>query len=140
MGIIGGSFAGLCCARDLRDHYLVTIVDAKEYFEYTPGVLRAYVKPKHLDALTFALSPVIDGRMGCKYIWGEVLKLNGEDRTAEIQPIFTETTEIIDFDYCIVACGCNFNPSHKWGESLWFGTVHARARDDPGLDDRYRPS
>lgn len=32
----------------------------EEYFEYTPGVLRAYVKPKHLDALTFTLQPVIE--------------------------------------------------------------------------------
>jgi NADH dehydrogenase FAD-containing subunit len=118
--ICGGSFAGLCCARDLKNHYLVTIVDAKEYFEYTPGVLRAYVKPKHLDALTFALAPVIDERMGCKYIWGEIHKINGEDRTAEIQPMFTEAREIIDFDFCIIATGCNFNPGHKHGESLWF--------------------
>ena len=33
---------------------------SQEYFEYTPGVLRAYVKPKHLDALTFTLQPVIE--------------------------------------------------------------------------------
>merc|ERR1712039_1057733 len=59
--VIGGSFAGLCVARDLREHFLVTIVDCKEFFEYTPGVLRAYVKPKHLDALTFTLQPVIEG-------------------------------------------------------------------------------
>ena len=58
--IIGGSFSGLAAGRDLGSHYLVTIIDAKEYFEYTPGVLRAYVKPKHLDALTFTLQPVIE--------------------------------------------------------------------------------
>ena len=34
----------------------------QEYFEYTPGVLRAYVKPKHLDALTFTLQPVIEAK------------------------------------------------------------------------------
>ena len=66
--VIGGGFAGLACGRDLRDEFLVTIVDAKEFFEYTPGVLRAYVKPKHLDALTFTLYPVIEERMGCKFI------------------------------------------------------------------------
>eukprot|EP00408_Alexandrium_pacificum_P020123 CAMPEP_0171181836 /NCGR_PEP_ID=MMETSP0790-20130122/14460_1 /TAXON_ID=2925 /ORGANISM="Alexandrium catenella, Strain OF101" /LENGTH=74 /DNA_ID=CAMNT_0011646777 /DNA_START=80 /DNA_END=301 /DNA_ORIENTATION=+ len=65
--VIGGSFAGLSCGRDLRDEFLVTIVDAKEFFEYTPGVLRAFVKPKHLDALTFTLHPVIEEKMGCKY-------------------------------------------------------------------------
>merc|ERR1712048_1483584 len=101
--IIGGSFAGLCCARDLKDHYLVTIVDAKEFFEYTPGVLRAYVKPKHLDALTFTLNPVIEGRMGCKFIWGEVQELKGPDRLCTIKPMFSSASEEIDFDYCIIA-------------------------------------
>merc|ERR1712139_562726 len=86
--IIGGSFAGLACGRDLRNHFLVTIVDAKEYFEYTPGVLRAYVKPKHLDALTFTIQPVIEERMGCKFIWGEVTDLDGPGRTATIKPMF----------------------------------------------------
>eukprot|EP00438_Fugacium_kawagutii_P004715 Skav217795 [mRNA] locus=scaffold1782:366722:371593:- [translate_table: standard] len=128
--IIGGSFSGLAAGRDLGSHYLVTIIDAKErcwglgyqgrskakegwewsseYFEYTPGVLRAYVKPKHLDALTFTLQPVIETRMACKYIWGEVKELNGEQKTATYKP------ETIDFDYCIIAAGCNFGPFHKF--------------------------
>merc|ERR1719482_2120965 len=79
--VIGGGFAGLCVARDLADHFHVTLIDAKEFFEYTPGILRAYVKPKHLDALTFCLHPVVEGRMGAKFIWGEVLKLDGPNRT-----------------------------------------------------------
>jgi len=138
--IIGGGFAGLSCARDLRDEFLATIVDAKEFFEYTPGVLRAYVKPKHLDALTFTLQPVIEEKMGCKYIWGEVTELNGPKRTATIKPMFTQDTEVIDFDFCIIAAGCNFGPFHKWGESLWFPTVHQEARINgswPHLDERF---
>jgi NADH dehydrogenase FAD-containing subunit len=138
--IIGGSFAGLCVARDLKDHYLVTIVDAKEFFEYTPGVLRAYVKPKHLDALTFTLYPVIEGRMGCKFIWGEVTELNGAERTATVKPMFVEGKEVIDFDFCVIAAGCNFGVFHKWGESLWFPTIHEAARPEgswPHLDERF---
>jgi len=138
--IIGGSFAGLCVARDLREHFLVTIVDCKEYFEYTPGVLRAYVKPKHLDALTFTLSPVIEEKMNCKFIWGEVTELSNVDKTATIKPMFQSTTEKIDFDYCMIAAGCNFGPFHKWGESLWFPTVHEAARPEgswPHLDERF---
>jgi len=129
----------LCVGRDLKDHFLVTIVDCKEFFEYTPGVLRAYVKPKHLDALTFTLAPVIEQRMGCKYIWGEVLEIT-PDRTATIKPMFSSTTEVIDFDYSIIASGCNFGPFHKWGESLWFPTVHEKARPEgswPHLDERF---
>ena len=40
--------------------HVVTLFWPEEFFEYTPGVLRAYVKPKHLDALTFTLQPVIE--------------------------------------------------------------------------------
>lgn len=121
----------------MSTHFLVTIVDAKEFFEYTPGILRAYVKPKHFDALSFNLHPVIESKMGCKFIWGEVLKLNGEDRTAEIKPMFTDKNEIIDFDYCIICCGCNFNPK---AESMWFPTVHEVTRqvsEWKQFDERY---
>jgi len=121
----------------MSTHFLVTIVDAKEFFEYTPGVLRAYVKPKHFDALSFNLHPVIESKMGCKFIWGEVLKLNGDDKTAEIKPMFTNKNEIIDFDYCIICCGCNFNPN---AESMWFPTVHEVTRqvsEWKEFDERY---
>ena len=39
------------------------VVDAKEFFEYTGGVLRD-VKPAHRGALTFNLQPVLEGRDG----------------------------------------------------------------------------
>jgi len=124
----------------MKNKFLVTIVDAKEYFEYTPGVLRAYVKPKHLDALTFTLKPVIEDSMGCKLIWGEVTKLDGPERTATIKPIFGQAEMVVDFDYCIIAAGCNFGPFHKWGESLWFPTIHAAARPEGSwshIDERF---
>ena len=40
------------------------VVDAKEFLEYTRGVLRAYVKPAHLGALTFNFQPLLEGRDG----------------------------------------------------------------------------
>ena len=58
--IIGGQFSGNFTARDLRKHFNVTVVDAKEFFEYTPGILRAYVKPAHFDSLSFTLQPVYE--------------------------------------------------------------------------------
>jgi len=138
--VVGGGFAGLCVARDLKKEFLVTVVDAKEYFEYTPGVLRAYVKPEHLDHLTFNLQPVIERRMGCKFIWGEVTKLDGPNKRATVKPMFTKEDEIHEFDFCIIASGCNFNPLHKKGESLWFPTVHHEARPSsswPHIDERF---
>merc|ERR550525_399692 len=78
--------------------------------------------------------------MGCQFIWGEVTDLNGPDRTAVIKPMFADKEETIDFDYCVIACGCNFGPFHKWGESLWFPTVHEAARPEgswPHIDERF---
>jgi len=138
--VIGGSFSGLCVARDLKSEFMVTIVDAKEFFEYTPGVLRAYVKPAHLDALTFTLQPVIEASMGVKYIWGEVKQLDGENRTACIKTMFGTEPETICFDFCVICAGCNFGPFHKWGESLWFPTIHEEARAEgswPHIDERF---
>jgi len=138
--VVGGSFAGLCVARALKSDFMVTIVDAKEFFEYTPGVLRAYVKPAHLDALTFTLQPVIEAKMGCKYIWGEVKQLDGENKTATIKTMFGTQDETICFDYCVICAGCNFGPFHKWGESLWFPTIHEAARAEgswPHIDERF---
>lgn len=136
--IIGGSFAGLCAARDLATHFLVTIVDCKEFFEYTPGVLRCFVKPKHFDALSFNLHPIIEERMGCKFIWGEVTAL--APRLATIKPMFSKEEEQIDFDYCIIAAGCNFGQFSPKGESLWFPTVQIQGRevsDWKHIDERF---
>merc|ERR1712166_1504516 len=44
------------------------------------------------------------------------------------KPMFQDSTEVIDFDYCIIAAGCNFGPFEKFGESLWFPTVHRDGR------------
>jgi len=125
--IIGGQFTGTFCARELKKHFHVTVVDAKEYFEYTPGVLRAFVKPCHLDALTFTLQPVLERKMGVKFLWGEVTKLDGDAKTATVKTMFAGQ-DTIAYDYCIICSGCNFGPFEKKGESLWFPVVHEEAR------------
>ena len=54
--IVGGSFAGLRVQRELsEDGYDVTVVDVKDYFEYTPGVLRLYTQPERLTSLSAPL-------------------------------------------------------------------------------------
>lgn len=140
--IVGGQFTGNFSAKDLKKHFHVTVVDAKEFFEYTPGVLRAFVKPAHFDSLSFTLQPVLERKIGVKYIWGEVLDINGERKEATIQPMFSPEgmVDVFGFDYCMLCSGCNFNPMHKWGESLWFPTVHAKARPEGSwahIDERF---
>mmetsp|Transcript_27692 Transcript_27692/g.79540 ORF Transcript_27692/g.79540 Transcript_27692/m.79540 type:complete len:450 (-) Transcript_27692:74-1423(-) len=137
--VIGGQFSGTFCARELKKRFHVTVVDAKEYFEYTPGVLRAFVKPCHLDALTFTLQPVLERKTGVKFIWGEVLSLDGDNKIAHVKTMFAGMDDIA-YDYCIICAGCNFGPFKPMGESLWFPTVHEEARgvsDWPHIDERF---
>lgn len=144
--VVGGQFSGGFTARELKKNFHVTVVDAKEYFEYTPGVLRAFVKPAHFDALTFTLQPVFERKMGVKFIWGEVKQLiasGGQgNHTAKIKPMFTPEGHIdtVNFDYCVICAGCNFNPLHEFGESLWFATIHEKARPASAwshIDERF---
>lgn len=138
--IIGGQFSGNFSARDLKKKFHVTVVDAKEFFEYTPGVLRAYVKPAHFDALTFTLQPVFERTIGVKFIWGEVKQLDGLQKTATIKTMFSDTTDKVAWDYCMICAGCNFGPFKPMGESLWFPTVHEEGRkvsEWPHIDERF---
>merc|ERR1719230_2476871 len=78
--------------------------------------------------------------MACRFIWGEVMELNGADKTAKYKPMFQDMEETIDFDYCLICAGCNFGVFHKWGESLWFPTIHEAARPEgswPHIDERF---
>jgi len=138
--IVGGAFSGNFTAREMKSHFHVTVVDAKEFFEYTPGVLRCFVKPQHFDSLSFTLQPVYERKMGVKFIWGEVKELDGIKFKAVIKPMFASESEVIGFDYCMICAGCNFGPFHKWGESLWFPTIHEAARPEgswPHIDERF---
>ena len=46
--IIGGGFAGTYIGRQLEKRFDTVLIDTKDYFEFTPGILRALVKP-HFD-------------------------------------------------------------------------------------------
>ena len=49
--IVGASFAGLWAQRALSEEFDVTLIDLKNYFEYTPGVLRLFVEPEHVHRI-----------------------------------------------------------------------------------------
>jgi len=137
--IIGGGFAGFVVARHFRKHFDCTLIDAKEYFEYTPGILRAFVHPSHLSELTFLYQPVLE-KMGVRFVWGEVKSMDASTRVATYNPMHGAALETVAFDYCIIAAGCNFGLFHKKGESLWFPTVWEDTRAESNWkhhDERY---
>lgn len=147
--VIGGQFSGTFVCRELRRDFEITLVDAKEFMEFTPGILRAFVRPSHFDSLSFTLQPVME-KMAVKFVAGEVKKLSFEDgevlaAVKVLDPgqdteVDSEGMSLLAFEYCVICSGCNFGPFSKWGESLWFPTIHEAARKEsewPDIDERY---
>jgi hypothetical protein len=65
VGILGGGFAGLTAARTLVSHHPgieVCLVDQREYFEYTPGILRAWVEPSEHKLLVNPIRRLLRSR------------------------------------------------------------------------------
>jgi NADH dehydrogenase FAD-containing subunit len=49
--VIGGGFAGSRIARKLQHKFNTTLIDTKDYFEFTPSILRTLVDPSHLKKI-----------------------------------------------------------------------------------------
>ncbi len=98
--IIGGGFAGAYVARELeKDRALaVTLIDTKDYFEFTPGILRAIVEPLHLKKVQ---------RLHQHYL-KKTRILNGEVTEVTAHDVFVNNQRIL-FDYLVISSGSSYN-------------------------------
>ena len=97
--IVGGSFAGLWAQRALSDDFDVTVVDYKDYFEYLPGVLRLFVRPRHHRTLTCPIP-----RHRNKFVRARVTEIG----TTAVKVEGDDVRESIPFDYLLLACGSTY--------------------------------
>jgi NADH dehydrogenase FAD-containing subunit len=160
--IIGAGFGGMKAARDLKDRFRVTVCDCKNYFQYGPGILRSFVEPSHFDNVVFDLRPILEGEMGCAFMWGEVTRIDADRREVSLYRLTeyvgdearrwrsgnltaypakkAKEQTVIKFDYCVIAAGCCYNKMEKSrGQSLWFPTVlnsHQRTSAWNHIDER----
>lgn len=101
--IVGGSFGGLAALRHLASHardFRVVLVDQREYFEYTPGVLRLFCEPRLFWTMARALP--------CgshEVLLGSASRVNGD------HIVVTGAggkQRRVDFDYLIMATGADY--------------------------------
>ena len=99
--IVGGSFAGLSAQRDLSDDFDVTLIDRKDYHEYTPGVLRLYTQPSRLRHISGPLP-----RQRNRLLLAELrhVTMNG----VTVQPVDGSKILNLKFDYLILASGMSY--------------------------------
>lgn len=100
--VIGGGFAGSEVAKKLERKFDVTLIDTKDYFEFTPGILRTIVEPEHIKKIQVKHS---DYLKKAKILIGRVREV-GKD-------FVRFDGKKIKFDYLVIASGSSYNAPFK---------------------------
>ena len=123
--IVGGGFAGTYVARKLQNHYSVTLIDSKDYFEFTPSVLRTIVEPQHIKKIQSKHSDYLQKTV---LIRENVRRIgNGEVITL---------THAVTFDYLVICTGSSYRAPLK----DWNTITATRAQELVGYADRLKQS
>lgn len=101
--VIGGGFAGVAAARALRRRFDVSLVDTKDYFEFTPGILRSIVNPRHLGKIQVCHAQAL---RGVTVHVGSAVGISPES-------VQLESGESLPYDYLVLATGSRYAPPIK---------------------------
>ena len=101
--VIGGGFAGSHIARELENKFNVTLIDSKDYFEFTPGILRTIVEPEHIKRIQILHTHYLKK---ARIINGCVEEINKKH-------IILTDNEKIPFDYLVICSGSSYNVPFK---------------------------
>ncbi len=100
--IIGGGFAGSKIARALEREFDVTLIDNKDYFEFTPGIIRTIIEPEHIKKLQVLHK---DYLRRTKLVLGEAKDVT--DKYVKVKD------NKISYDYLVIASGSRYNIPFK---------------------------
>src|SRR3989344_237055 len=101
--IIGGGFAGALAARKLEKIFAVTLVDTKDYFEFTPSILKSLVFPDYWEKIKV---PHFNYLKKSKIITDKVISLSKH------QAILSSRVKL-KFDYALICSGSSYTSPIK---------------------------
>ena len=100
--IIGGGFAGSKIAKSLENRFHTTLIDTKNYFEFTPGILRTIVSPEHIKKIQILHK---DYLKKAETILGEVKEV--ADNYVKVN------NKKVSFDYLVISSGSKYSSPIK---------------------------
>ncbi len=114
--VIGGGFAGSTVARHLEKEFEVTLIDTKNYFEFTPSILRTIVEPGHIRKIQ---------RLHTSYLHRTHVVI-GE--VSNVSHLFVKIgSKKIPYDYLVIASGSRYTlPIKEQHVILATRAVHLR--------------
>ena len=141
VAVLGGGFAGLTAARVLSSHpgTEVLLVDQRDYFEYTPGILRAWVKPDVHRGLVNPIRRLLRSKRATfrRVPPGCACQIVENDDGGETSPLLFSIRDTSDADapplvehacdYVVLATGGELSPLSD-DRLLPDGTIKARRR------------
>lgn len=103
--VIGGGFSGAIVAKKLENSFNVTLIDTKNYFEFTPSVLKTIIEPKHSKAIEVVHKDYLK----------KATIIKGEVKTVSDNEIIVSNNKKkkIKFDYLVIASGSKYNSPIK---------------------------
>ncbi|GAM18659.1 hypothetical protein SAMD00019534_018340 [Acytostelium subglobosum LB1] len=101
--IVGGGFSGTMIAQKLENDFQVTLIDTKDYFEFTPSILRTIVEPTHIKRIQVLHSHYLKNT---NVVQKKVTDLNADQ-------VFTEDRTNIPYDYLVLNSGSSYNSPFK---------------------------
>lgn len=96
--IIGGGFAGSYIARNLENEFEVVLIDTKDYFEFTPGILRTIVEPRHIKKVQVLHGAYLKRT---RIIVGHVTVVSPKEVIVN--------KEKVPFDYLVISSGSKYS-------------------------------
>lgn len=97
--IIGANFAGLSAASKLSDCHDVTVIDAKQDFQWTPNIHEILSNVKKKTSLSLNLETIIS-RLGHRFINQTVISINGNSQTVSLDDKLS-----LNYDVLLIASG-----------------------------------
>lgn len=105
--VIGGGFAGSKIAKSLEEDFNVTLVDTKDYFEFTPSILSAITEPECLDRIQIMHEHYLKK---AQFILGRVEKFSKKEVVIG--------KEKISYDYLVISSGSKYSFPFKDHDAL----------------------
>jgi apoptosis-inducing factor 2 len=97
--VLGGGFAGSLAAKKLENDFEVTLVDSKEYFEFTPSILRTIIDPKHIKKIQVLHEHYLHKANVIRECAMEITK----------KEVVLNNKQRVPFDYIVLCTGSSYN-------------------------------